>query len=211
MGGGMTLRSPASRTDADARVTALVKRHGASLLKAAKGLSLCADDAQDAYQRALEIYLRRLEDLDPLTEAAYMRVVVRNEALSIRRQRQQHVAEPGDLDARVADLPPADERLEREERVRRAAEVLHDLKPDEAPALLLHEQAHSYVEIGERFGWTYTNVNRPLSSHQAFRPATTDPSALGIRFGRRIETTGSTQSRPPLLLLQSLQRSRRSG
>ncbi len=163
MGGGMTLRSPASRTDADARVTALVRRHGASLMKTASAISLCADDAHDAYQRALEIYLRRLEDLDPLTEAAYMRVVVRNEALAVRRQRQQQLAEPDELDARAGDVAPAEERLEREQRVQRAAEVLRDLKPDEARALLLQAQGHSYDEIGRRFGWTYTKVNRSVS------------------------------------------------
>jgi hypothetical protein len=37
--------------------------------------SLCRDDALDAYQRALEIYVRRLESLDPATEVAWLKVV----------------------------------------------------------------------------------------------------------------------------------------
>src|SRR3712207_5426512 len=57
LGGGTILR-PARGTDPEARVTALIARHGASLLRTAQKVSLCADDAHDAYQRALEIYLR---------------------------------------------------------------------------------------------------------------------------------------------------------
>ena len=160
MGGGITLRAGTRRIDPNARVTALMTRHGASLLRTARAVSLCADDAQDAVQRALEIYLRRLDDVDAATEAAYMRVVVRNEALAVRRQRVQHVGgDDIDLDARGdEEQRTPDERLASEERVRRAAEVVRRLKPDEARALLLKAQGHSYDEIGQRFGWTYTNL-----------------------------------------------------
>ena len=40
------------------RVEAMVARHGPPLLRVANQFSLCHDDALDAYQRALEIYLR---------------------------------------------------------------------------------------------------------------------------------------------------------
>ena len=59
-----------------ARVAAVVERHGPLLLRIARQYSLCADDAQDAYQRALEIYLRRVESLDPVTEVPWLKVVV---------------------------------------------------------------------------------------------------------------------------------------
>ena len=58
------------------RVEAMVARHGAALLRVANQFSLCQDDALDAYQRGLEIYLRRLETVDPATEGAWLRVVV---------------------------------------------------------------------------------------------------------------------------------------
>src|SRR3712207_3969103 len=104
VGGGTTLRSRANRTQPDARVTALIERHGASLLRTAQKVSLCADDAHDAFQRALEIYLRRLDTVDPATELHWLRVVVRNEALAVRRQRSQHVAgDDVDLDAHCDD------------------------------------------------------------------------------------------------------------
>ena len=43
----------------DALVTATIARHEASLLRTARMHSLCADDAHDAYQRALLIFLTR--------------------------------------------------------------------------------------------------------------------------------------------------------
>ena len=65
----------------------MVARHGPALLRVANQFSLCHDDALDAYQRALEIYLRRLETVDPATEGAWLRVVVKHEAMAIRSAR----------------------------------------------------------------------------------------------------------------------------
>jgi DNA-directed RNA polymerase specialized sigma24 family protein len=53
-----------------------------------------------------------------------------------------------------------EDRLASAERSARSAEVLRRLKPDEASALLLKAEGHSYGEIGERYGWTYTKVLR---------------------------------------------------
>jgi hypothetical protein len=65
---------------------------------------LCADDAHDPFQRALEIYLRRLDTIDVRTEAAWMRVVVRNTALAVRKSRSQLVgSEDVDFDSHVDD------------------------------------------------------------------------------------------------------------
>ena len=61
------------------------------LLRVANQFSLCHDDALDAYQRALEIYLRRLDTVDPATEGAWLRVVVKHEAMAIRRARLESV------------------------------------------------------------------------------------------------------------------------
>jgi hypothetical protein len=44
-------------------------------MRVARHWSLCRDDALDAYQRALEIYVRRLDSLDPKTEIAWLKVV----------------------------------------------------------------------------------------------------------------------------------------
>jgi RNA polymerase sigma factor (sigma-70 family) len=146
----------------------MVARHGPALLRVANQFSLCQDDALDAYQRGLEIYLRRLETVDPATEGAWMRVVVKHEAMAIRRARQDFVArEEVDLDARFAPLRDVDEQVAGGERVDRSVEALRALKPDEAKALMLKAQGLSYQEIGRRFGWTYTKVNRSITEGRA--------------------------------------------
>src|SRR3954464_7183296 len=84
------------------RVESMVARHGPALLRVANQFSLCHDDALDAYQRALEIYLRRLQTIDSATEGAWLRVVVKHEAMAIRRGRQDSVErEDPDFDASV--------------------------------------------------------------------------------------------------------------
>ncbi|MDP9293081.1 MAG: sigma-70 family RNA polymerase sigma factor [Actinomycetota bacterium] len=143
----------------------MVERHGPLLLRIARQYSLCADDAQDAYQRALEIYLRRVESLDPLTEVPWLKVVVRNEALAVRRSRQETVTgEEVDFDAQPRlGQRSIEERFESTERVARSAEVMRRLKPDEAKALMLKAEGLSYAEIGARLNWTYTKVNRCIT------------------------------------------------
>src|SRR4051812_40981681 len=157
-------RPAAALTDPHERIAAIVGRHGDLLLRVARGYSLCADDAHDAVQRALEIYMRRVESLDPATELAWLKVVVKHEALAVRRGRAGVAGEELDLDAVPASAQRSvEERLEASERVERSAEVMRRLKRDEARALMLKAEGLSYNEIGERLGWTYTKVNRCIT------------------------------------------------
>src|SRR4051794_4829417 len=151
------------------RVEAMVARHGAAVLRVANQFSLCHDDALDAYQRAFEIYLRKLESVDPATEGAWLRVVVKHEAMAIRRGRLASVDREGvDLDTSVHHgLREVDEEVASGERVDRSVEALRALKPDEARALLLKAEGLSYQEIGRHFGWTYTKVNRSITEGRA--------------------------------------------
>jgi DNA-directed RNA polymerase specialized sigma24 family protein len=135
-------RAGRSESGSDARVSDLVARHERSLLRIARHWSLCHDDALDAYQRALEIYVRRIESLDPATEAAWLRVVVKHEAIAVRRQRAESVpVEDVDFDSRAAEAQrPVDDLRAGRERVERSAEALRRLKRDEAKALMLKAQ-----------------------------------------------------------------------
>jgi RNA polymerase sigma factor (sigma-70 family) len=134
-------------------------------MRVARQASLCHDDALDAYQRALEIFVRRVESVDPETEVAWLKVVIRHEAMAIRRARTESVS-GGDLD--LDAFVPAPERSVEDqiasgERVRRSAEALRALKADEAKALMMKAHGLSYEEIGERNGWSYTKVNRAIT------------------------------------------------
>jgi len=157
-------RPAAALGDPGDRVAGIVTRHGELLKRVARAYSLCPDDAQDAVQRALEIYMRRVSSLDPATELAWLKVVVKHEALAVRRGRAGVAGEDLDLDAVPAVAQRSvEERLESAERVERSAEVMRRLKRDEARALMLKAEGLSYVEIGERLGWTYTKVNRCIT------------------------------------------------
>src|SRR3954470_15467334 len=157
-------RPAAALGDPGDRVAGIVTRHGELLKRVARSYSLCADDAQDAVQRALEIYMRRVSSPDPATELAWLKVVVKHEALAVRRGRAGVAGEEFDLDAVPAVAQRSvEERLESAERVERSAEVMRRLKRDEARALMLKAEGLSYNEIGERLGWTYTKVNRCIT------------------------------------------------
>jgi RNA polymerase sigma factor (sigma-70 family) len=155
----------AERGEHESRIAAVVARHEQTLLRVAQHCSLCHDDALDAYQRALEIFVRRVSTVDPATEVAWLKVVVRHEAMAIRRMRSRLLAgEEVDLDGLDgADARSVEEQIAATERVRRSAEALRALKPDEAKALVMKAHGLSYDEIAARYGWTYTKVNRSIT------------------------------------------------
>jgi len=168
----------------------MVSRHGAAVLRVANQFSLCHDDALDAYQRALEIYLRRMDTVEPATEGAWLRVVVKHEAMAIRRARLESVERHDlDLDENVdGELRDVEDAVAGGERVVRSVEALHALKPDEARALLLKAEGLSYQEIGRRFGWSYTKVNRAITEGRARFLKTFD----GIEAGEQCEQHAAT-------------------
>jgi RNA polymerase sigma factor (sigma-70 family) len=163
--GGVQGRLALRVEDPETRVASVMAEHGRALLRTANHWSLCHDDALDAYQRGLEIFLRRAASVHPETELAWLKVVIKHEALAIRRTRSESVSgEEPDLDNRVElTQRTLDERVAGGERVSRSAEALRALKPDERRALMLKAQGYSYQEIGEQLGWTYTKVNRAIT------------------------------------------------
>src|SRR3954463_14200211 len=142
-------------------VLCVVSQHADSLLKTARRHSLCADDAQDAYQRTMEIFMRRAASLDPDRAHKWVHTVCKHEAMAVRAQRQQLVAsEEPDLDREEArHIPSPEERTVAFDQLRRSAEALQRLKPQELRALWLKAEGLSYAEICEQTGWTYTKVN----------------------------------------------------
>ena len=141
-----------------------IAAHADSLLRTARRHSICVDDAQDAYQRAIEIFMGRAHRLDSARAPGWLHVVVKREAQALRRERQKLLmATEIDLDARQADLPTPEERALSFDMVNRSAEALKRLKPQEVRALWLRAQGHSYSDIGAITGWSYTKVNRCLT------------------------------------------------
>jgi RNA polymerase sigma factor (sigma-70 family) len=146
--------------EAEEAVLRLVQQHAVELVRFARRFSWCADDAQDAYQRALEILLRRMRTDPPEHPLSWLRTVIRNEAGTVRDQRADLVGrEEPDLDRRIGDAvaDPA-ERVAGFERLAHTAEALGRLKPQEIRALVLRAEGLTYKQIAARTGWTYTRV-----------------------------------------------------
>jgi RNA polymerase sigma factor (sigma-70 family) len=146
----------------------LIGSHERVLRRTARRYSICADDAEDAYQRALEILLRKAPTTDPRELIRWMQTVTKHEALAVRRNRERILGRPtaAQIDAEDSDwvqlIPsekdgPADE-AERRERIGRSREALQALKPQELRALTLLAEGYSYSEISQITGWTYTNA-----------------------------------------------------
>jgi RNA polymerase sigma factor (sigma-70 family) len=155
-------RSP---EQAEQLVLDLIAAHADSLLRTARRYSLCADDAQDAYQRGLEILMRHAARLDADRAPGWLHTVVKHEALAINRNRSRSVGgEEIDFDAiEVRTAASPEDRVLGFEQVARSAEALQRLKPQEVRALWLKAMGNSYQEICEATGWSYTKVNRCLA------------------------------------------------
>jgi RNA polymerase sigma factor (sigma-70 family) len=154
----------ARRRSADELVVAVVRQRTGELLRFARRFSLCADDAQDAYQRSVEIFLRRMRTEPPEKPIRWLQTVVRYEAMAVRADRDRVVGVPFEDDCfrDSAGVDPAD-RVEQREILAQTAEALRQLKPQERLALTLRAAGLSYREICESTSWSYTRCNRAIT------------------------------------------------
>ena len=179
--------------------SALVDSHDAVFRRTARRYSICADDAEDAYQRALEILLTKAPPIEGDSLVRWMQTVTKREALAVRRQRERLLGSPrsklddGDrdpLESIASESPGPNDHAARHERVVRSGEALQALKPQEARALTLKAQGYSYAEIGEITGWTYTKINRCMAEgRKRFLQVFAD-----IEQGRRCEELAAALS-----------------
>jgi RNA polymerase sigma factor (sigma-70 family) len=181
-----------------AATTKLIDSHDAVFRRTARRYSICAEDAEDAYQRSLEILLTKAPPLEGDALVRWMQVVTKREAMAVRRQRERLLngrpaSEDDDrdpLDSIASDSASPNEQAASRERVRRSREALRALKPQELRALTLKAQGYSYAEIGEITGWTYTKINRCMAEgRKRFLQVFSD-----IEQGRRCEELNNALS-----------------
>ncbi|WP_205697472.1 RNA polymerase sigma factor [Conexibacter sp. SYSU D00693] len=153
-----------NKAEADRMVVDVVAAHADALLRTARKHSHCADDAQDAYQRALEIFVRRAPDLDPDRVVGWVHTVCRHEAMALRLKRTETVAdrELALEDAEAREQPSPEDHALTHERISQAAEALRTLKPQEVQALWHRSLGKTYDEIADELGWSYTKVNAAM-------------------------------------------------
>lgn len=159
----------------DARKRAVIEmtdRYESALRRTARRYSLDSGDAEDAYQRAMEIVLTKAPTTDPHELVRWTQTVTKHEALAVRRSRERLLGprRPEWMEGRsdpLTLLPSStespDEQVERREDVARSREALRTLKPPELRALSLLAEGYSYAEIGRLTGYSQTKVNRVLA------------------------------------------------
>lgn len=155
-----------TRAEMETAALDLIRRHGAAILATARRYSATPEDADDAYQRGLEILLTKAPTVEEDDLLPWLKTVVKHEAFAMRRSRERGglpaddgVEEPG----AASSVPTPAEQAERYERLRLGAEAIRRLKPQETRCLLLRAEGYSYRQICEATGWTYTKVNRCLT------------------------------------------------
>src|SRR4051794_26396588 len=143
----------------------LVRRHGPEIMAVARRHSRTPEDAEDAYQRGLEILLTKAPSTAPGHLLPWLKTVVKHEAFALHRARER-AGQPTPPDrlaaANRASAPPED-HAERLERLQIGAEALARLKPHEMRCMLLLAEGHTYKQIQELTGFSYTKVNRCLT------------------------------------------------
>ena len=160
-----------ARGEIDEAALRLLARHGGQILATARRHAVTPEDAEDAFQRGIEILLTKAPSTNEYELIPWLKTVVKHEAWALRRQRERHspVTDDGELRDRPAPAAVTHEQAERLERLRLGAEALGHLKPHEVRALRLKAEGFSYREICAMTGWSYTKVNRLLTEgRQAF-------------------------------------------
>jgi len=158
------LRPRPARAEIDPAALEIVRRRGAEIMAVARRWAETPEDAEDAYQRGLEIMLTKAPSTDPEHLVPWLKTVVKREAWAIRRQRERHTPPaPDSVDLDEPGDTTAHDQAERFERLQLGAEAMRRLKPQEVRALVLKAEGLSYQEICEETGWTYTKVNRCLT------------------------------------------------
>jgi RNA polymerase sigma factor (sigma-70 family) len=152
-----------SRAQIEPAALALLSRHSAGLLATARRYSATPEDAEDAYQRGVEILLTKAPTTTEDELLPWLRTVIKHESFAVRKATGRSLAaeEPPDGDGWA--VAGTDERAERYEQLRLGAEAMAGLKPQEIRCLLLKAEGLSYREICAATGWSYTKVNRSLT------------------------------------------------
>ena len=192
LGGELSQGAQATETGEAARKRAAVEmiaRHEGALRRTARRYSLDAEDAEDAYQRALEIALTKAPTTDLRELIRWTQTVTKHEALAVRQSREKLLSyqrpREGTAEDPMALLPARgdgpEEQVERREDIARSREALQALKPAELRALGLLAEGYSYAEIGEKTGYSQTKINRLLAEGRARFRALVSRSEDGSR------------------------------
>ncbi|MGH2781769.1 MAG: RNA polymerase sigma factor, partial [Thermoleophilaceae bacterium] len=132
----LTRRARPARAEIDEAALELLARHGPQIVATARRYAATPEDAEDAYQRGLEILLTKAPTIREDELLPWLKTVVKHEAFALRRQRDRHspVTDDGELGERGTPAATTHDQAEGLERLRQGAEALRQLKPQEIRA-----------------------------------------------------------------------------
>lgn len=157
-------RTP-NRFEIDQAADELIRTYGSVIMSDARRYSACKADAEDAYQRALEILVTKAPTTDPEHLVPWIRTVVRREAVAIMRSRHRQstvsLEHSTELFEQIAslDITP-EEYAEVSEELAAGAEALTRLTADQVSCLLAQAEGFSYDEISHATGFSSRKVTR---------------------------------------------------
>src|SRR3954447_22750873 len=107
-----------SRAQIEPAALALLSRHSAGLLATARRYSVTPEDAEDAYQRGVEILLTKAPTTTEDELLPWLKTVVKHEAFAVRKAGGRSIPSEDPLDGEAPAVTRTDERAERYERLR---------------------------------------------------------------------------------------------
>lgn len=181
-------KSLASSKHADINAVAgeLVLEFGPIILKDAIQYSRNLADAEDAYQRSVEIMLKKAPTTSREELLPWLRTVVRREALAIAnaRSRERVGIEPDELEfSDATELSPED-AAESIAELEIGAEALQRLTLDQARCLVAQSKGMTYDQIADTTGFTRRKVTRCLENGRNAFAAQLDEIASGSQCAR---------------------------
>jgi RNA polymerase sigma factor (sigma-70 family) len=138
------------------------------LIRYAARFTRSIEDAEDAYQRSMEIALVRAPVVEPAAFSSWLHVVIRNEALAIADTRRRERPVAGDdlasevEDDRAVAVAEPDAVMEWRERYRAVQDALCGLTNPQRLCLMLRSAGLSREEIASITGFSDRKVHRSI-------------------------------------------------
>ena len=163
--GDLGLSGPTAEERRRAVCAAMTKAPG--LVRFATRYTRSLPDAEDAYQRAMEIALTRAPVTEPRPFMAWLHTVLKNEALAVARAQRREGPTPDD-DLATAFAESVEDGLAPEivvewrDRYRAIQDALAGLSEAQRVCLMLQSAGASYARIGELTGYSPRKIERSV-------------------------------------------------
>lgn len=160
-------QAPSPSDEQRHRAACAAMEHAPRLVRLAARYSANLHDAEDAYQRAMEIALRRAPVTEPGAHLAWLRTVIHREALAVHRERRRDGPAPGaDVAETAANLPIAEPAVDVvvawRQRYDSICEGFCHLTEAQRRCLILASAGLSHADIHQITGYSLRKIERSV-------------------------------------------------